>query len=631
MSEKELSTIKKPNEKELITREEYDRRNSEIAKCKRDIVYFCENYYRINSLDKGLHVVKLYDVQKDLINFVVDNNRAIVCAARQSGKSSIYCMYVLWLTCFWEDKRVMILAQKESTALEILDRIKTGYEYLPKWIKPGCVELNKKSITFSNRSWIKGMSSSSDGARGQSCNVLILDEFAFLPPHVADKLFTSVYPVISSSKNGKVIIVSTPNGTSNLYYELWQKANSKESRFNLDGWKPFTMWWWQIPGRDEAWKNAQIAAIGKQRFEQEFNNQFLSSDKFPKLVPDDILEKFRLDLSKYKEMGVNQGKEMYIQSLDKKKVYTFTMYHEFQRNRTYMASADVAEGVGGDSSVLYVWDITDTSNIKMCLKFSDDRVSIIEFAYITVELLKKYLNPFLSVESNGIGVGYIEQLRVVYDYENIVRLNRQNGYGINSHMVIKSKACIWFSEMLTTLGFGFELYDKELINEMATFVKKDTKMHSLYTAIGNNHDDHIMALIWMTWILNEENIEKYYIITDTFVSSLGKTLPKTLYPLYDYTYEEIQSISNDPIYREFILFKESVSEKYKQLLNQERLENNNDPFVYLNHPTKIVSDQEYVEYLKRIRQIGNVNKHEGLFSFGNDDTDWYDIDSESWN
>ena len=96
-----------------------------------------------------------------------------------------------------------------------------------------------------------GFSCSAQGARGQSCSVLILDEFSFVPQNIADSLFAAVYPVISASKNGKVIIVSTPNGKHNLYYDLWKKANNKNDPDNADGWKPFIMYWWQVPGRDE--------------------------------------------------------------------------------------------------------------------------------------------------------------------------------------------------------------------------------------------------------------------------------------------------------------------------------------------------------------------------------------------
>ena len=71
---KELATFKKPGEVERFTKEEYEERIREIARCKRDIVYFCEHYFRITNLDKGLHLVQMYDIQKEFMRFLVDNN-----------------------------------------------------------------------------------------------------------------------------------------------------------------------------------------------------------------------------------------------------------------------------------------------------------------------------------------------------------------------------------------------------------------------------------------------------------------------------------------------------------------------------------------------------------------------------
>lgn len=204
---------------------------------------------------------------------------------------------------FFPEKKIMILANKAATALELLSRIEMGYEYLPHWLKPACLVLNKGEITFSNLSSIRAFASSSDAARGFSMNVVICDEFAFLPKNIADKLFTSMYPTISSSRNGRFIIVSTPNGTNNLYYDIWCQANSKEVGKNLDGWQPFEMRWYDVPGHDEAWKAKQIAAIGARRFAQEFNNEFLTNDSSKKLISDEVIDKYRLKLSEFKAKG----------------------------------------------------------------------------------------------------------------------------------------------------------------------------------------------------------------------------------------------------------------------------------------------------------------------------------------
>lgn len=105
-----------------------------------------------------------------------------------------------------------------------MDRIRRAYEQLPFWIKPGVLVYNKSEVTFSNMSSIKAFSTSSSGARGTSGNVIVIDEMSFIPKNIIDDFFASVMPIISSSKKSKAIVVSTPNGASGLYYDLWQEA-----------------------------------------------------------------------------------------------------------------------------------------------------------------------------------------------------------------------------------------------------------------------------------------------------------------------------------------------------------------------------------------------------------------------
>jgi len=135
-----------------------------------------------------------------------------------------------------------------------------------------------------------------------SHNCVICDEFGFVANNIANKVFESIYPVISSSKKSKFIIVSTPNGAdpNNLYYNLWQQANQKSYDKNKEGWKPFRIDWWDVPGRDQKWKEMTIASIGERRFAQEFGNEFLAGKQSLKLIPDDIIEKFRMEASRMK-------------------------------------------------------------------------------------------------------------------------------------------------------------------------------------------------------------------------------------------------------------------------------------------------------------------------------------------
>ena len=504
----------------------------------------------------------------------------------------------------------MICANKLQTAIEIMDRLRRAYEYLPRWLKPGIVTYNKASIVFSNMSSITASSTSSSAARGQSCNCLILDEMAFIPNNIIDDFFASVMPIISSSKNSKAIIVSTPNGANGLYYELWQQANSKSKEGNLDGWKPFRIYWWETGGiRDEAWKQKQISTIGLERWKQEFECDFLTSST-KRLIPEDVLERYKMKLSEYKTLNLINGKKNKILSENEDRVYEFTMWHSFKPDRTYAASADISEGLGGnaDSSVLYVWDITDLSEIIMCAKFSSNKVSTVEFAFITNRILSLYNNPWLIAERNGISGGMLDSLKITYKYQNIVQEGKRGEHGIFSHVQTKGKACLWAREMMTNECFGFKLYDSDLLDELYTFVKKDTKgIHAVYTALPKTHDDHVMTFIWLCYLLHNEIIEKYYIVATTIQTSLDQIYPRRIEPQQIYSDADIQNITDDPIYKDFLEFKSELQKKLNIEIDKEN--NTNDSFYQRNNQVDIY----FQDPVPRMLSYGNKLNTENNF------------------
>lgn len=571
----ELASVKSPGEVDTCSKDEFEWRVKEIAKCKRSITYFAENWFKIINLDKGLMTISLYPKQHELLDFFVNEKRCIVCASRQSSKTTTYTIYLLWLCNFHPEKKVMILANKADTSIEIVGRIRLAYEYLPSFLKSSVLTWNKSEVVFSNMSSIKGFATASDAARGSSANCVVADEFSFVPNNIASKVFESIYPVISSSKNSQFIIVSTPNGAdpNNLYYELWQKANSGSKSANAEGWKPFRFDWWDVPGRDQAWKESTIAAIGEQRFSQEFGNEFLTSATIKKLIPDDIIERYRIKQSEVKALDKDffYGKKQRIYNEAQDKLYEFTMWHEFDAKKTYLASGDCAEGVGADSSVMYVWDVTDLSNIVMCAKFSSNVVSPVEFAFITVKILSLYNNPYYVCERNGIGSGYLDTMQITYQYQNIVNEGKNREAGVFSHITTKERACVWAREMMTTMGFGWTFYDKALVDEFGTFSRKDNKgMHLVYQAIPPAHDDHVMAWIWACWILHPEIVESYFVCCETFTSQLEKIYPKILQPLTEYKAADLKKVTDDPVYQDFLDFKDEIQHKLGKALFEEK-------------------------------------------------------------
>lgn len=611
--------LKKPNVAEYVSQDQQQEYIEELIKCREDIVYFAEKYFTIISPAKGKHLIKLYEKQKTLLRAMVDKNRVISLASRQVGKTTTYTIYALHQTIFFPEQKILIAANKKDTALEILGRIQMAYECLPNWIKPGLLEYNKGNMKFSNLSAISGVATGSSSARGSSANILILDEFSFVPHNVCRDFWNSVYPVISSSKTSKVIVVSTPNGVGNLYHTLWEKSQTGEIDDEGQGWYGIRIDWWDVPGRDEDWKRQQVDALGAEDFEQEFGNSFLSSST-PKLISDKLMKKFRIFLDDHEDFGKWIHLDMY-KNVEKKvdKEFKIRVYHEYRENRSYLISFDVGEGVGKDSSVAYVWDVTDMTNIIMCAMFSDNKTATNEFAYIISKMYHFYGRCWVAGESNSIGKSVIDLLANLYNVENQVIMNK-GGYGVFSHAQTKSKACRFAKNLLGNPYVDIKLYDSALIDEMEWFVQKDTSKHILFEALNGKHDDHMMALIWGLYVLNDQDIENYYSIMQYKQTDIGETLPMYLQSLVNPVEVDLDTISIlDADWRK----QKEEENKYIQQRIKDNTPRKLEYFQGKPRSTGVLGMMERAELIEDagIENIGN-NGVEMLGYFGGIDMEW---------
>ena len=244
----------------VFTKEQIEER----IKCTKDPIYFIEKYMKIIHVDRGLVPFDLYDFQRALLKSYIDNRFTIAKLPRQVGKSTVTIGYILWTVLFGPMQNIAILANKASTARDILSKLQLAYEHIPLWMQQGIMSWNKGSIELENGSKVIAAATASSAARGSTYNIIFLDEFAFVPKNIAEDFITSVYPTISSGKTTKVIMVSTPNGM-NLFYKYWTDAVNGRNLY-----KPVEAHWSVVPGRDEQWAEDQIKQLGEEKFEQEF-------------------------------------------------------------------------------------------------------------------------------------------------------------------------------------------------------------------------------------------------------------------------------------------------------------------------------------------------------------------------
>ncbi len=459
--------VKKDGVQINYTREEVE----EYAKCMSDVTYFSEKYIKVISLDDGLVPFKPYAYQSKMFKHFQDNRFSIVLACRQSGKSISSIVYILWYAIFNPEKTIAILANKGAVAREMLGRITLALENLPHFLQPGCKELNKGTLTFSNNSKILASATSTSSIRGLSVNLLFLDEFAFVEN--ANEFYTSTYPVITAGKDTKVIITSTANGVGNLYYRLWEGARGKNNDF-----KDFRVDWWDVPGRDEAWKKQTIANTSELQFEQEFGNNFLGTSTT--LISANTI------------LGL-KGRQP-LKQRDNIKYFELP-----QEGHTYIMTVDVSKGRGQDYSTFNVIDIQDGLFKQVCT-FRDNIISPLIFPDIIVKIATEYNKAMIVIENNDIGAVVCNAIYYEFEYEHLFVESTVKAAGVGVTMTKKIKR-IGCSNLKDLVEFGkLQIHDLETINEIATFEVRG----SSYQASDGNHDDLVMNLVLFAWFVSSE-------------------------------------------------------------------------------------------------------------------------------
>ena len=501
----------------------------EWLRCSVDPVYFTEKYMKIISIDKGLINFDLYDYQKNMVSSMQENRFTIIATARQAGKSTTTCAFILWYIIFHQDKTVALLANKGDTAREILGRVQLAYQHLPKWLQQGVTEWNKGSFVLENNSRVIASATSSDAIRGYSINLLFIDEAAFIENW--DEFFTSVYPTISSGTESKIILVSTPNGL-NHFYKLW--LNAVENR---NGYNPIKVLYSDVPGRDEEWRLNTLAAMNfdTEKFDQEYNVEFMGSSGT-------LIAGWKLKELAYKD-PIHQHEGLYV-------------YHPPVPNKSYVCVVDVSRGKGLDYSAFIIIDVSQMPYVQVCV-FRNNNVTPIDYADIIYQVVKNYNRAAVLVEINDIGEQVSHSLHNDFEYDNILftehagRVGKRitSGFNQNSKDIDKG-----IRTTKTVKGIGCSLMkllieqnqliinDFNTIKELSTFSRKN----SSYEAESGCHDDLVMCLVLFAWLSDQQYFKEYTNI-NTLMKLRDKTEEEVLNDLLPFGFVDIGESVEDTV------------------------------------------------------------------------------------
>ena len=457
----------------------------EFMACREDPVYFAQKHVKIVTLDKGLMPFEPYDFQQKLIENFHDNRFNICKMPRQTGKSTTVISYLLHYLLFNDSVNIGILANKAATARELLGRLQTAYENVPKWMQQGVLAWNRGSLELENGSKILAASTSASAVRGMSFNILFLDEFAFVPNHIADSFFASVYPTITSGKSTKVIIVSTPHGM-NHFYRMWHDAERSKNEY-----VPTDVHWSEVPGRDEKWKAQTIANTSDQQFRVEFECEFLGS-------VDTLIAPSKLRTMIYQAPEKrNAGLDVYVDPV---------------KGHEYAITVDVARGVAKDYSAFVVIDITEFPH-SVVAKYRNNEIKPMLFPSIIEEVGRSYNNAFVLCEVNDVGDQVASILNFDMEYENLLMCSmrgragqvvgqgfsgKKTQLGVKMSKTVKKVGAL----NLKTLIEEDKLLscDYEIMSELTTFIQKNNS----FEAEDGCNDDLAMCLVIYAWLVAQD-------------------------------------------------------------------------------------------------------------------------------
>ena len=453
----------------------------EFVKCSQDPVYFIVNYIKIISLDKGLVNFDLYDFQADMVNKFHENRFNIAKLPRQSGKSTVVTAYLLWYTLFNDNVNVAILANKAATAREMLQRLQLSYENLPNWMQQGVVNWNRGSLELENGSKIMAASTSASAVRGMSFNIIFLDEFAFIPTHIADEFFSSVYPTISSGKSTKVIIISTPKGM-NMFYKLWHDAEKGKNEYTTT-----EVHWSQVPGRDAEWKEQTIKNTSEEQFNQEFECEFLGS-------VNTLITSSKLKILAYDDpLTSNAGLDIFEEPIE---------------GHDYVCTVDVARGITKDYSAFVIVDTTEIP-YKLVAKYRNNKIKPLLFPNIITQVCTQYNHAYTLIEVNDIGGQVADIMQFDLEYDNLLmcsmrgRAGQVVGQGFSGSKVqlgvkmsttVKKTGCANMKQLIEDDKLIFTDFD--IITELTTFIQKG----QAWEAEEGCNDDLAMCLVIFSWL-----------------------------------------------------------------------------------------------------------------------------------
>jgi hypothetical protein len=495
----------------------------EYAKIIKDTPYALKTYLQTyDNTQKRYVPLELFPDQIELINDYDNYNENITRKYRQAGVSTVTAAWLskkIQTASPDNPERVLIIANKRDTAIEMANKIRGFLDQWPEWLNVGfSPDKNSESrFRMNNGSEVKAVATSADALRGFTPTVLVFDEAAYIE---AGEDFWAAC-MASLSTGGKVILISTPNGYDPIYYGVYDQAIRgmndfkitdlrwfKDPRYASDlkwlkvddithymlnreqyndneitleegweryvelmeqGYKPYSTWFENM---------AKKFKYDKRKIAQELECDFLGSGDG--VIPNSIQERIR-------KSEIKEPIEKYLQG-------TFWLWKEPIEGHRYIMGVDVSRGDSADASSICVIDFDENEQVAEYIgKIPPDDLAGVVYKWATL------YRAFVVIDiTGGMGIATSRKLQEMgYKDLYVDGVNSMNMWEYNKKAQEKIPG-INFNNKRTQivaafeeqLRHGFGVRSSRLLNELNTFVYVNGRPDHMKGA----HDDAIMAM-----------------------------------------------------------------------------------------------------------------------------------------
>lgn len=483
-----FEVTKQPHKKTRYTPEQM----YEFHMCMQNPVYFMRKFIKVKHATKGQVPFDLYDYQEEMIDSYMNYNKVVTLTGRQLGKTETTVAFLLWYAMFIPDSTILIAANVYKQALEIMRRIRYAYEGVPDHIRAGAKNYAKEYIEFDNGSIILSQATTENTGRGLSISVLYIDEFAFVPPNMAEAFWTSIQPTLSTG--GKCFVTSTPNSDVDQFSQIWRSAEDTTDEYGRErkdglgknGFKAIKVKWDRHPERDEAWAADQRETIGEKRFEREHECSFITVDET-------LIEAMTLTRLEGRNPLFEFGKVRF--------------YEQIEPNYIYLVALDPSYGTGGDNAAIQIYRLPDMVQVGEWMHNetrTDGQVRVLMqiLHYLYSELKKSKFQQgepdiYWTLENNSMGEGC---LRVIEDtgeerfpgefvHEPFKRGSKKFRKGLHTNIKTKATACVKLKSLIER--DVMKVRSKNLVRELKNFVAKGMS----FEAKQGEKDDLVSATL----------------------------------------------------------------------------------------------------------------------------------------